>query len=229
MAERLRDAPIPPQELLRNLALFTLPQDLKRYLFLNEIYERLLEVHGVIFEMGVRWGRDLALLQSLRAIHEPFNYGRRIVGFDTFEGFAGVAEQDGAHPIMAAGAYGVTDGYQQFLERCLRGLEQEAPVAELQKFELVGGDASVTVPEYLRARPETVVAFAYFDMDIYKPTRDCLEALLPRMPRGAVIGFDELNHPANPGETLALLETLGIRNVALKRSRYSNYESYIVL
>lgn len=226
---RLKASPIPDGELIRNLSLFTLPQDVKRLLFLNELYEAAMATHGVIMEFGVRWGRDLATFQSLRAVHEPFNYSRRIFGFDTFEGFASLDDKDGDDAIMQSGAFGVTDGYEGYLEDCLRSLEKESPVAEKKKFELVKGDVCRTIQEFMEARPELLICLAYFDMDIYRPTKACLEAILPRMPKGAVLAFDELCFPENPGETLALLESVDLRAVAVRRSRYSNYESYIVL
>ena len=46
-----------------------------------EIYRKILDVHGVIMEFGVRWGRNLALFESLRGIHEPFNHNRKIVQY----------------------------------------------------------------------------------------------------------------------------------------------------
>ena len=38
-------------------------------------------------EFGVEWGSTLSLLIKLRSIHEPYNYSRKIIGFDTFSGF----------------------------------------------------------------------------------------------------------------------------------------------
>lgn len=46
------------------------------------------------------------------------------------------------------------------------------------------------------------------------------------MPKGAVIGFDEINNPNWPGETLALVETLGINNLQLKTFSYKPHISY---
>ena len=40
-AATLRDAPIPPRELLQNLGLFINRQSLSRLLFLNELYEKI--------------------------------------------------------------------------------------------------------------------------------------------------------------------------------------------
>ena len=72
------------------------------------------------------------------------------------------------------------------------------------------------------------MALAYFDMDIYKPTRDALQALLPRLVRGSIIGFDELCLEVFPGETVALREVLDLRRHRLIRSPYSGNQSYII-
>jgi len=46
---------------------------------------------------------------------------------------------------------------------------------------------------------------------------------------GAVIAFDELNHSAWPGETMALLDTLGIRSRRLERFPFQPQLSFAVL
>ena len=60
-------------------------------------------------------------------------------------------------------------------------------------------------------------------------TKAALEAFIPRMPKGAVLAFDELDNPIWPGETLALLETLGLRNAELRRLEWDPYISFTVL
>lgn len=51
-----RDCPIPNNELLSNLGLFIKRQDLTRILFMNELYNKIINVHGIVVEFGVRWG-----------------------------------------------------------------------------------------------------------------------------------------------------------------------------
>jgi hypothetical protein len=167
--------PLPKDELLRNLAVFQNPADIKRILFFNELYELQLETQGVVVELGVRWGHNISLFQSFRAIYEPFNYNRRIIGFDTWEGFPSVHEKDGNAETTVVGGFGVTENYELYLDRVLRNLEQESALPHLRKFELVKGDASIGLEGYLRAHPETIISLAYFDMDLYEPTRKCLE------------------------------------------------------
>lgn len=226
-AQMLRNSPIPDGELMDNLGVYLTRQNLSRMLFIQEIYQHIVPVHGVIMEFGVRWGQNLSLLSNLRGIYEPFNYNRKIVGFDTFAGFPSVSEEDGTG--VATGDYAVTDGYKQRLENVLTYHQANAPIPHKRKFELVEGDASQSLPDYLARQPETVVALAYFDFDIYAPTKACLEALLPHCTRGTVLAFDELNCPEFPGETTALKEVLGLSKYGLRRVPYSPLTSYLVV
>ena len=92
--------PIPKEELIGNLPMFNKRQDLSRLFFFKEIYEKIVNIHGVVIEFGVRWGTNLALFQSLRGMYEPFNHNRKIVGFETFEGFPSVHEKHGKAEII---------------------------------------------------------------------------------------------------------------------------------
>ena len=89
-----QNCPLPEEEMMRNLGLFLNPADLKKFLFINDIYQKNIEIHGVIMEFGVRWGQNINLFQSLRSIYEPFNYSRKIIGFDTWSGFPSIHEKD---------------------------------------------------------------------------------------------------------------------------------------
>jgi hypothetical protein len=229
ISSKLRDCPIPGPELLENLGLFINRKALSRMLFMHELYMKIIQVHGVVMEFGVRWGQNLALFESFRGMYEPYNHYRKIIGFDTFEGFPTVDPKDGVHEIASVGAYSVTDGYQDYLQELLEYHEQESPISHIRKFELVCGDASRTIDEYLGEHPETIIALAYFDMDLYEPTRKCLEAIKHHLVKGSVIGFDQLNSGDFPGETLAFHEILGLRNHRLQRSPLSPGTSYIVI
>jgi hypothetical protein len=69
----------------------------------------------------------------------------------------------------------------------------------------------------------------YLDVDLYEPTKILLENFLPRMPKGAVIVFDELNAKMFPGETKAVDEVIGLRNLKIERFSFDSYVSYAVL
>jgi len=224
-----KSCPIPERELLSQLGLFTRRQDLSRQLFMHEMYQRIIGVPGIVIEFGVRWGQNLALFSSFRGIHEPYNHTRKIVGFDTFAGFPTVHAKDGTAEIATTGAYGVTDNYDEYLEQVLNYHESESPVSHMKKFELVKGDAGEQTEKYLIAHPETIIALAYFDLDLYEPTKRCLQAIRSHLTKGSVIGFDELNISFFPGETQALKEVLGLDRYRIYRSPYGSSPSYLIV
>lgn len=227
LVKLLKACPIPDGELLYNLGLFITPQALSRILFMDHLYRQVLDVQGIVIEFGCRWGQSLGLFSALRGMYEPFNRLRKIVGFDTFEGFRQVSPQDGAR--MAAGAYSVTSEYERYLEAVLSLQEKESPLPHLRKFEVVKGDAPSMLVKYLERNPETIVALAYFDLDLYEPTHQCLRAIKDRLTRGSILGFDELNDAACPGETLALKEVFGLDKFAVRRFPPSARTSYVVV
>jgi hypothetical protein len=227
LAQLLRSSPIPDAEITANLGLYIERMHLSRILLMHELYKRILRVPGIIVEFGVRWGQNLALFNAFRGMYEPYNYTRRIVGFDTFSGFPSVAPQDqSAATRVDVGNYSVSDSWQQTLEMLLSRHEALSPLPHIKKTELVVGDATKTFPGYLQQHPEAIVALAYFDFDIYQPTKECLEALLPRLPVGALVVFDELNCPEFPGETVAVQEVLGVRKLRLERDPNNPYVSW---
>ena len=65
-------------------SLFASRQEITRVLYYNQIYQNLLNKPGVIMEFGVEYGSTLSLLSKFRGIYEPYNYSRKIIGFDTF-------------------------------------------------------------------------------------------------------------------------------------------------
>jgi len=222
----LKNSPIPADEILSNLGLYLNRQTLSRILFMNDLYKRIVNIHGVVMEFGVRWGQNLSLFSSFRGMYEPYNYNRKIIGFDTFEGFPNVDEKDGER--VSKGDYSVTSGYQDYLDAVLQYHQSESPIPHKKKYELVRGDATVTIHEYLARHPETIVSLAYFDFDIYKPTKVCLEAIKPHLTKGSILAFDELNFESFPGETIALREVLGINNYTICRDPFNPLCSFIV-
>ncbi len=163
---------------------------------------------------------NLALFGSLRAIHEPYNWTRKVIGFDTFEGYPETDEKDGDSPHATAGGYAMPENYDEYLSRVLDVHEQDNVMDHVCKYELVKGDASESLKAYLAENPETVIALAYLDMAMYESTRDVLELLLPHMVKGSVIALDELGSSKFPGETLAFKEIVGTGSFQMTRSQF---------
>jgi hypothetical protein len=229
LARHFRDCPIPDADILNNLGLFLNSKNLSRILCMDHLYQQVVDVMGVVVEFGTRWGQNASLFAALRGIYEPFNRHRKIIAFDTFTGFPSLHEKDNLDcDVIRSGGLATTDGYHKYLERIMQFQEADSPLSHICKFEIRRGDATIEIDRYLDEHPETIVALAYFDFDIYEPTKKCLEAIRSRLVKGSVLAFDELNDPDSPGETAALMEVFGLHNIRLKRYRYASRVSYFV-
>ena len=224
-----RDRPLPDAELLINIGLYTRSSALSKLLFLDELYRQIVPLPGVIMVFGTWWGQDVVVLHNLRAIHEPYNALRKVIGFDTFEGYPGLSEQDRASDTLKEGAYHTSANYVDHLDQLLDYHNRENVLGHVAKHELVAGDVMYTLEAYFEQHPETMVAMAYLDLALYEPTKRVLELLKPRMLKGAVLAMDELNSAEYPGETLAFREVFGLQNHPTFRSKFLPDRSYTIL
>lgn len=227
--ELFKKCPVPDDQILSNLGLFLNSKNLSRILFMDHLYKQIIDVQGIIIEFGTRWGQNLTLFASLRGIYEPFNRHRKIVAFDTFAGFPSISEIDGKSNMMKKGKLAVSKNYVNYLTKIMEFQEKDSPLSHIIRFDLRAGDAVVEIDKYLKEYPETIIALAYFDFDLYEPTKKCLEAIRPHLVKGSILGFDELNDRDSPGETIALREVFGLNSIKLKRYRYASRVSYFVL
>ncbi len=227
--ELFRDRPMPDDELLVNVGLYTRSSVLAKLLFLDELYRQIIPVPGVIMVFGTWWGQDVVVLHNLRAVHEPYNILRKVIGFDTFEGYPEISAQDKLSDTIKPGAYDTTQGYMEYFGQLLEYHSRENVMGHIQKYELVKGDVTRTLEEYFAKHQETLVALAYLDLALYEPTQRVLELLKPRLVKGGVVAMDELNSPEYPGETQAFREVFDLRQCSIYRSKFLPDRSYAIL
>lgn len=225
-----RASSLPVAARLEAFTHFVSRQSLTKFLARSEIFQKQLHIHGSIVEMGVFHGTSLMTWAHLSSIFEPVNYLRKIIGFDTFGGFPGVSKQDkrGTSEHLHRGGFHAENAQEQ-IKNAIALYDSNRLMNHIPKVDLVRGDISKTLPQYLKANPHLVVSLLHLDVDLYEPTKRSLELLLPRMPKGAVILFDEVNMDLFPGETLAVMEVLGFNNIKLERFSYATSMSYAVI
>lgn len=210
---------------LENFPKYVRRQHLKRFLAMYELFKRALPVKGSVVECGVFRGFGLTSWAKLSTILEPENLTRRIYGFDTFEGFPAVHDKDRSH-TASSDVGDLSAGSHDELLALIAEYDRDRFLGHIPKVELVKGDIAKTAPEFVRTHPHLVVSLLFIDCDLYEPTKAALEAFVPRMPKGALLVFDELDNPIWPGETLATLETLGLRNLRLQRLEWDPYIAF---
>ncbi len=206
----ISQTPFSPGDVVNNFTKYITRQALSRFLCKQELFRKIIDVDGSVVECGVFQGGGVMTWAQLSAIYEPSNYTRKIFGFDTFKGFSELSGKDAKSKSVHAHAGGLASDSFADITEAARLYDMNRSIGHVPKVELIQGDACTTIPAFLAENNHLVVSLLYLDFDVYEPTMTALKTFLPRMPRGAVLAFDELNSPHWPGETLAVAEACGI-------------------
>ncbi len=232
MSQTFETSPAPLSAKLDNFPKYVRRQTLSRFLARYELFKMQLGVSGSIIECGVHHGGGLFAWAKLSAALEPYAIHRRIYGFDTFCGFPDTGAHDRPNepnPVSTVG--GFDPGYDVYdeLTQLISEHDHNRYLADVKKVFLVRGDATKTIPEFVERNSYLLVSLLFMDFDLYEPTRVALEHFTPRMGKGAILAFDDINNAWWPGETTALLETLGVKAHRLERFPMDPNITYIVL
>lgn len=214
---------------LENFPKYVRRQNLTRFLALYEVFKRILPVKGSIVECGVNHGFGTMSWAKLSAILEPVNLTRRIYGFDTFQGFPGISDKDRSDHSRHVKEGDLAADVHEELTQLVDIYDSTRFIGHVNKVQLIRGDAVKTIPQFVSDNPHVLVSLLYLDFDLYEPTKIALETFLPRMPKGAVLAFDELDNPLWPGETLAMLEAHARRPLRIERLDFDPYIGFAVL
>jgi len=222
----------PINDQFKNFQKYTPRQTLARFLVQHELFKLQLPVKGSIVECGVHHGGGLLAWGKLSSIFEPYNYHRQIIGFDTFEGFPSINELDKESSVnknVKVGDFSLNYNVFEELKECISDFDDNRFLNHIEKIKLCKGDAILTIPKFMEENKHLIISMLFLDFDIYEPTMIALKHFLPRIPKGGVIAFDELNNPYWPGETIAFLKSMSISSSKLRIFPYEPNISYIVL
>lgn len=221
-------------EKIENFARYVPRQNLARFLARYEIFKQIIDIQGSIVECGVFMGGGLMSFANLSVILEPYNFQRRIIGFDTFSGFPDVAGEDlkGAPERKSAhlkvGGFPAPNAYEDIL-RAISIFDMNRFLSHFPKVHVVKGDFKETSAKFLEDHPHLLISCLYLDFDVYTPTRLAIERFLDRIPKGGIIVFDEINEEAFPGETTAVLDTLDLTKLRIRRFPFEPRMSYAII
>jgi hypothetical protein len=223
--DRFRSCHLPDAELERSLGLFVRGSLLARFFAISDVYKRIVNIPGDIFDLGTWYGQNAVLSENCRAIYEPFNKQRRIVCFDTFEGYQNWSDKDVKSTNYQEKTYATGLEYADFLRELLELHEGNNALGHMKKrHEVVVGDATQSVAQHLKVRPNTIVALAYLDLGLYGPTKKVLEDIKPHLIPGSVLLFLQLTRDELPGDSVAFREVLqGLRYDIEKSPIYPSF------
>jgi len=190
-----------------DVALYTPINSILRFLVRYELIKMITNIPGAIIELGVCSGNGLMSLIHSHNILQPTYKCREFYGFDTFSGFPSVHEND------------IKDVQWQIGDFSNNSYERLSSIIDVHNeyfytptnVKLIKGDCNKTIPTFLDENKHIIVALLYLDLDLYEPTKTALKYFVPKMAKGSIIAFDELNYSQFAGETIAVLEEIGTK------------------
>ncbi len=176
--------------------------NISRFLYFERFLQHIRDVEGDIVECGVGCGDSFVML-SILAKRE--GVGRRVWGFDSFEGFPQpTAEDQSPRNPQRAEWKSDLDAVVQKLR--LAGLDEHFVN---RQGTLVPGFFETSL-ELFRGKQ---IALLHLDCDLYRSYQVCLETLYPFVPPNGIVAFDEYVNTGQlrsfPGAQRAIDEYLG--------------------
>jgi hypothetical protein len=185
-----------------------------------ELYKKSLEIPGAIVECGVFKGASFVRFAMFRNLFEN-PYAKKIIGFDSFGDFPETEfEADKKlreHIVKEAGLQSISADQ---LTEVLKNKEC------VHNTELIAGDITKTVPDYVEKNPQLKISLLNLDTDIYEPSATILEQLYPKIEHGGILILDD--YGVFPGETKAVDDYFKGRKVSIKKFPFCLTPSYII-
>lgn len=222
-------------DLFRNFPVFTPRFNIARFLAHYELFKRIVDVPGVIVDLGVFRGSSTFTWGKLCEIFCPTDIRKTVFGFDTFAGFTKVNAEDGPeNPNLdvVPGGYFAGASIKADLELAQEAMNQDRHLRHKNRIEFIKGDVCETIPRFVADKGDGLrIALLNLDLDLYEPTKVALEHFAPRMSRGGLILVDEYAVDTWGGETKAVDEYFerhfGKRPRVIKFPWHSNPTGFI--
>lgn len=207
-------------------------QFLKRYLAHHELFIKTLEVPGDIAELGVFRGLGLFTWANFLETYCIGDRTKVVYGFENWKGFVEINDEDGKNHDQTHKEVGgfSPEKYYQEIKSAIEIFDSDRFIPWKPRIRLINGNIENTVPQFVRENLGVRFSLIHFDCDLYKPTKEALEALWPRLSRGGVILFDEYSIKEWPGETKAVDEFFTkFPDVMIKTLKWTNAPAAYVI
>jgi len=183
------------------------------FLYFKRVFDLIKGVDGDIVECGVWKGVSLLMFSFL--VKDEMK-GRKLWGFDSFEGFPEPSIQDKSERNLKKGEYGNTSINEIKNLLIKSGLDEGFVRSQIT---LVKGFFNESLVKYTGSS----IALLNLDVDLYDSYLTTLRELYPKVARGGVILFDEYmgtdEHLKFPGAQKAIDEYFGENRSSISRDK----------
>lgn len=221
-------------EQFRNFPVFTPRFNLARFLTHYELFKQIYQLPGVIVDLGVFRGSSLFTWAKLCEIFCPTDVRKTVFGFDTFEGFPSLSEEDGKIDVnqdKVVGGYNGGSSIEKDIRMAIEAMDCERHINEIPRIEIIKGDVCKTIPEFVKNYGEGLrISLLNLDLDIYQPTKVALDNFMPYMVNGGIVIVDEYAIKTFGGESKAVdewfIEKFNMKPKMKKFPWHSNPSAY---
>lgn len=235
LEDLFRETELSTFEMFRNFPVFTPRYNIARFLAHYELFKRIVDVPGVIVDLGVYRGASTFTWAKLCEIFCPTDIRKTVYAFDTFEGFPGLTPEDGKEDLLQdvrKGGYFGGSSVERDLAQAQSAMNHDRHLKHRDRITFVRGDVLETIPEFVAQKGNGLrISLLNLDLDLYEPTRVALEQFVPLMSPGGIIIADEYAIDTFGGESKAIDEyfelRFGVRPKIRKFPWHSNPSGYI--
>ncbi len=194
------------------------PSRIGKIIIHYELFKMTLKIPGDIVDCGVFKGVSLSRFATFLKL---FDINKKVIGFDTFEKFPQTNFEQDFSPrdkfISDAG------------ENCISTEQLHSVLShkDVKNYvELVKGDITKSVPEYIKKHSDLKISLLNLDVDIYEPSVAILESLYPKLSSGGILILDD--YEKFPGETKAVDDYFKDENIEILEFPFSKHPKYII-
>lgn len=222
-------------EIVQNFPVFTSRRNIARFLSHYELFQKQVNLPGVIIDLGIYRGASTFTWAKLCEIFCPTDILKKVYAFDSFEGFPSISEHDGKpddkNDLKINGFFG-GNSIEKDLILAQKAMEPDKHIRDLDRIEFIKGDVIESIPKFVNEKGNGLkISLLNLDLDLYEPTKIALEFFIPKMVKGGIIIIDEYALENFGGETKAIdeyfLENFKILPNVKKFTWHSNPSAYI--
>ncbi len=226
--EQIKIASEKPDLLLYNWPRFVRTNEITRFITFYEMYKKIQDIQGSIFQVGVLEGNTLFSYAHLVENFEFRNYTRKLYAFDTFgsQDYNKIVKEDGTYLNPKGGGWKVSS-FKEF-KNSVNLFNKSKIFNQFKGIEIKKGDASKEVPKFLSQNKGTMVAMLNLQVSSYFVEKKVLREVWPRIPKGGLIHFASLGFEGSPGVGQMLDEAVGMTNVKIQRFPFATKPTFII-
>ena len=182
-----------------------------------ELFKMSSKIPGCIIECGVFKGASLIRFATFLKLLKS---NKKIIAFDTF-GKHTTTKISSDHKrrkmLLSEGKEGISEKQlMSILKR--KGLEKN--------IQLIKGDITETVPNYLKLNPKLKISLLNLDVDFYEPSMSILKNFYPKLSKDGILMLDD--YGVWDGETMAVDEYFAGKKTKIRKSAFSHTPSYVI-